>query len=167
MDKAVEIKKRLREIVGANPNLPITGVVKSVESESCTVQLKSGFSVSDVKLKATISDGSDYLKIVPKIGSNVLMISLTGDKNNLTVIKIDEAEKIAYIQNDLSVLIDSTDKKISVKNNETSLVDIFKDLTDLLKKLKVFTPAGPSGTPLPKTILAIEQLEVDFNRLLK
>lgn len=167
MDKSVEIKKRLREIVGVHPNLPFTGVVQSVEDESCTVKLKSGFSVSDVKLKATISKGVNFLQVIPKIGSTVLMISLTGDKDNLTIIKVDEAEKVNYYQNGLEILIDSTDKKIAIKNEEASLVDVLKDLMELLKKLKVFTPVGPSGTPLPETILSIQELEYKFNALLK
>lgn len=185
MDKPSELKKRIREIVGANPNLPLTGVVEAVENDYCTVALKSGLPVSDVKLKATISNGNDYLKLIPKVGSTVVMISLTGDENNLTIIKIDEAEKIEYNQNGLEILIDSidskvsikknglevlidgSDSKVSIKNDQVSLIDVFSDLATLLKQLKVFTPAGPSGTPLPDTIAAIVQLELNFNQLLK
>lgn len=167
MDKTVELKKRLQEIVGANPNLPITGIVKAVENDYCTVELSGGFTVSDVKLKATISDGDNYIKVIPKVDSTVIMISLTGDKNNLAVIKVDEIEQVDYKQDGLEVLIGSTDGKVSVKNNSVSLVDVFADLAALLKQFKVHTPVGPSGTPLPDTIAAITQLEGKFNQLLK
>ena len=166
MDKLVQIKKRLREIVEVTPNLPITATVVAVENDYCTVELKSGLHISDVKLKATIGN-DDYLKVIPKVGSTVVVISLTGDKNNLVLLKIDEAEKIEYKQSGLEVLIDSTDGKVSIKNSELSLIDVFSDLAALLKELKVYTPAGPSGTPLPDTIAAITELEAEFNQLLK
>ena len=70
-------------------------------------------------------------------------------------------------QDGLEVLIDSTDKKVSIKNDQVSLLGILNDLATLLKQLKVYTPAGPSGTPLPDTIAAIQQLEVDYKQLIK
>lgn len=157
----------MREVIGADPNLPITAKVVSVENDHCKVQLKSGLIVSDVKLKATISSGSNFLRLVPKVGSSVVMISLTADLNNLTVIKFDEVEKVEYNQNGLEVLIDSTDKKVSIKNSEASLVDVFEDLTTLLKSFKVYTPSGPSGTALPDSVTLINQLELKFKKLLK
>ena len=167
MDKTVELKRRLRDIVGAKPNLPITGIVQSVEQDHCTVELKGGFVVSDVKLKATISEGDNYIKLIPKVGSAVVMISFTEDKNNLAIVKIDEIEQVDYKQDGLEVFIDSTDGKVSVKNNQVSLIDVFSDLATLLKQFKVKTPAGPSEGLLPDTLAAIIQLETTFNKLLK
>ena len=37
-----EVKKKLREIIGQNPNLPIQAEVVRVENESCTIKLASG-----------------------------------------------------------------------------------------------------------------------------
>lgn len=167
MDKPSEIKKYIKQIVGATLNLPVTAVVKSVTDDHCSVELKSGLVLTDVKLKATISTGSDYLRLLPKVGSTVVMISLTGTLDNLSIIKVDEIEKVEYSQNGLEVLIDSTDKKVSIKNDTCSLVDVLTDLVMALKGLKVFTPVGPSGTPLPDTILKLEQFETKFKTLLK
>lgn len=161
-----EIKKKLKEIVAANSNLPISGIVESVSGDSCSVKIKSGLVLTDVKLKATIGN-EDYLILTPKVGSAVLLLSLSGDLDNLTVIKVDQLEKMEYSQGGLIVLADSTDGKVSIKNNQASLVDIMTDLATLIKQLKVSTAMGPSGTPLPDTILAIEQFEMKFNQLLK
>lgn len=167
MDKLSEVKKRLKEIVGVNPNLPITAIVISVEGDSCTVELKSGLRLSDVKLKATIGGATNYLTPTPKVGSTVVLISLSGNLDNLTIIKFDEIEKLSYKQDGLEFIVDSTDGKVSVKNETVSLLEILNDLATTLKQFKVFTPVGPSGTPLPPTILAIEQFETKFKQLLK
>src|SRR5690554_6826826 len=131
-----DIKKAFREIVGANPNLPITGIVKSVEGDSCTVTLPSGLVVSDVKLKATIGE-SDYIIQTPEIGSTVVMLSLSGSVDNLTVIKIDKLEKVEYSQGGLVILCDSTDGKVQIKNDQVSLLEIMKDLKTLISQITV------------------------------
>lgn len=166
MSGVAEIKKLLREVVGVNPNLPVVGVVKSVGGDSCTVTLASGLDVSDVKLKATMG-GDDYVVLTPKVGSIVTMLSLSGDVNNMVVVKMDEAEKMEYNQNGLVILADSTDGKVSIKNKSVSLFEILTDLKTLISQLTVSTPNGPSGTPLPPTIAALEQFETKFKQLLK
>lgn len=167
MDTPAQIKALLKEIIGANPNLPITGIVQSIQGQSCTVKLISGLDISDVKLKATIDDQSDFILVTPKIGSSVLMLSSSGDLTNMTVIKADQFDKIEICQGGFELLIDSSDSKISIKNQSVNLKEIFTDLGTLLKQLKVYTPMGPSGTPLPDSIMAIESFETKFNQLLK
>ncbi|PWN62312.1 hypothetical protein [Chryseobacterium oncorhynchi] len=166
MDKYKMLAKNIQDIVSADPNLPIDGIVVSIEGDTCTVQLSDGFKVSDVRLKAT-TDGNDHLLVVPKIGSTVLMISTDTTIDNLTVIKCDQAEKITFNENSLTVKIDSTDGKVQIKNEETSLFDIMQDLSTLLKQLKVYTPSGPSGTPLPDSMTAINEFETKFKKILK
>lgn len=162
-----EIREMIRKIVGAEMNLPITGTVTSLNGQSCTMKLKSGFKPSGVKLKATITETADGLIVYPKVGSTVLALPLNGSLDNMVIIKVNEAERISYIQDGLEVLFDSTDKKISIKNETVSLFDVCNELTALLKVFKVFTPVGPSGIPLPDTVAAIEQVETKFNQLLK
>lgn len=166
MDKYSEIKKLIREIIGNNANTPFKVTVKSIEGDTCTVTLKGGLDISEVKLKATSKEG-DSLLLVPKVNTEVLVLSLSGSVDNLTVIRINEVEKIDYKQNGLEVLIDSTDKKVSIKNDSVSLVDVLSDLATLLKGFKVFTPSGPSGVPLPDTITKIVEFETKFKQILK
>jgi|SRR5690606_23731174 len=105
--------------------------------------------------------------VTPKANTKVQILSLSGGLENMVVIKVDEVEKIEIVQGELEVVIDSTDNKVGVKNSVCSLKDLLQELADLLKQLKVFTPAGPSGTPLPDSIIAITQFETKFNQLLK
>lgn len=166
MSNLSELKKLMREVVGANPNLPITATVKSVDGDSCTVTLKGGLVLTDVKLKATIS-GDNYLRLIPKVGSTVLLLSLSGDLSNLTVIKFDETERFEYRQDGLDIIIDSGEGKIQVKNDQVSLKEILTDLSDFLKLFKVNTPSGPSTNVMPDTVLKIEEFEYKFKQLLK
>lgn len=162
-----ELKRLMREVVGAVTNLPITGKVISIEGDTCTVEILSGLRLSDVKLQATSNGDANHTTLIPIVGSTVLMLSLSGDVDNLTVIKVDEVEQMKYSQQGLEVLIDSKDKKVSIRNEEVSLVEILGDLSDLLKEFKVYTPVGPSGVPLPDVITKIEGFETKFKTLLK
>lgn len=165
-DKYKQLKENIRNLVNANPNYPIDGIVKSVENDTCSVELASGLEISDVRLKAT-SDGTDSLLVVPAIGSYVLMISMDGTVDNMTVIKCDKADKLIYNNGGLHIEIEKESKKVLVKNDQVNLYTILSDLAALLKQLKVSTPMGPSGTPLPDSILAIEKFENDFKQILK
>lgn len=166
-DKLSEIKSKLKEVVGANPNYPITGTVTIINGETCSVKLVSGLVISDVRLKATVSEGDDYLLLEPVIGSEVLMLSSDGTLSNLSVIKVDKVAKFTFSQSGLKVVFDSTDKKVNIENANANFKEILTDLATLLKQLKVFTPNGPSGVPLPPTITAITQFESKVNQLFK
>lgn len=167
MDKIAEIKRKLREVVAANPNYPISGTVTAIDGETCSVKLVSGLVLSDVKLSASVTESADYLLLVPMIGSDVLMLSGDGSLSNLYILKTDKVAKFAFSQNGLKVAFDSEDKKVSIENESVSLKGILQDLATLLKGLQVFTPLGPSGTPLPTTITKIEAFETSFKSLLK
>lgn len=165
-DKTAKLKENLRLLVGANPNLPIDGIITKITGDTCSVLLIDDFEISDIRLKAT-ADGQDNFLIIPKVGTRVLMLSTDGTIGNLTVIKIDVAEKIFYNENGLYVEIDSTTGKVKLENEETSIKSLFQQLVDLLKTLKVYTSVGPSGIPLPDSMNKIIQFETDFKTLLK
>ena len=139
----------------------------SIQENSCNVQLLSGLVVSDVKLQATANDNENFTRITPKIGSTVLMVSLDGSLSNLTIIKVDEVERIEYKTDGLEVTIDGTDGKVSVKNNGYSLLTAMNDLAKIIKTLKVHTPVGPSGLPLPDSLTAVALFETNIKTLLK
>lgn len=171
MSKYAEIKRLLKEIVGTASNLPIMGEIVSVEGDSCTVKVGDSLEVPDVRLKASIDGSSNCLLLTPKKGTLVRMISLTGNLDDLAIIHIDEIETISYSQNGLEVLIDSTDKKVMIKNNQVSLVDVFSDLKTLLSTFKVIVPipggTAPSISVEPSSITKLTQFETKFKSLLK
>jgi hypothetical protein len=174
MSKHAEIKRLLKQLVGGDFSLPILGEVVSVEGDSCTVKVSNiggSIDIPDVRLKASIDGSENCLLLTPKKGTLVRMISLTGGLEDLAIIHIDEIESISYKQNGLEVLIDSTDKKVMIKNNQVSLVDVFSDLKTLLSTFKVIvpTPGGPAPSLSvdPSSITKLTQFETKFKSLLK
>ena len=65
MDKSREIASLIKEIVSFKPFVPIIGKVISIESDSCTVELNTGLTISDIRLKSTIDNATDYFIIKP------------------------------------------------------------------------------------------------------
>ena len=113
-----------------------------------------------MKLKSVITEDEDCLILYPVLGSDVLIY-------DSTIVAIDKVAKLEFSQSGLKVIVDSEDKKVSIKNSNSSLLELFEGLTTIIKQLKVFTSTGPSGTPLPDTISAVVQLEQKVNQLLK
>ena len=168
-DKIAEIKKKLQEVVGANPNYPIVATVTKVDGETCSIKMVSGLELSDVKLSATVCESEDYLLFEPKIGTDVLVLSGDGTLSNLYVIKADQIAKFRFSQNGLKVEFDSTDKKVKIENGSVSLKDLFTDLANIIINLKVnvLAPNAPSSTITPDVIAMVNQFSTAVNSLLK
>jgi hypothetical protein len=169
MDKISEIKKKLQEVVGANPNHPIVGTVTAVDCETCSVKLVSGLVLSDVKISASVTESEDYLLLEPVVGSDVLMLSGDGTLSNLYLIKVDQIGKFKFSQGGMKVEFDSVDKKIKIENDTVNLKDLFADLATILNSLKVSVIAigAPSGTITPDVVTLVSNFSTKINTLLK
>lgn len=166
MDKPSEVRKKLLEVLGYQPNLPIPGVVTKVNGDVCEVLIGNDYTATDVKLKATIDAGNNELLLSPKVGSNVILLSLSGDFNNLTLVKMDELELFQFKQGDVSVAV-GTDGLLEVKKGSVSLFSLLTQLATTIKAITVATPVGPSGTPLTPTLQNVKVFEDDLKILLK
>lgn len=165
MDKLSQLKKNLRALVAANANLPIHAKVIESNGDVCTVEI-DGMQLTDVRLKSTTGE-SDGLLLTPTKGSDVTLLSSDGTLDNLMVIKMNKIDKVQSETGDFKMEIDLVAGKVGIKNSTTGLYELFNQLQQLLKNLKVYTPSGPSGTPLPDSIAAIAQFENDFKTILK
>lgn len=166
METVSKIKRELQNISGGK-NLPLIASVVSIQDETCTIELVTGLKISDVRLKSSVNESDDFLIVTPKVGSKVVVLSLTGELDNLMAIAIDQAEKIHYSQDGLEIMYDSDDGKVMIKNESASLHDMFEELVDIIKTIKVPTPSGLSNTPITDTITRLEQFETNFKTLLK
>lgn len=165
MSKAAEIKRALIEALGVNPNLPITAEVVSVQDKTCSVKLVSELVLTDVRLGATISDDQDSLLIVPKIGSEVVLISQTGKLSGLMVIKVDAVERIEFKKSDFEFIVDGTTKKVTLKNSGANLGSLMNDLIDTVSNAQIITPNGP-GSISSTTITQLTSIKTKFNLIL-
>lgn len=161
-----EIKEALRKLVGQSV-LPILGIVQSVEGDSCTIEVAGSLTIPGVRLKASVDDQKDAILVTPKEKSNVIAISLTGELDDLFVVKCDAWDKIEIIKDKLEVIIDGEDSKLSVKNASVSLKDLFDMNSDILSNMQVLTSQGPSVKVAPATIIEIEKFKLKYKQLLK
>jgi len=165
MGKETEIKQALIKVLGIQSDSFIRGVVKSVSGQTCSVELTGGLIVTDVKLKAVITDDQDFIVETPVINSDVL---LTGSLNDLVVLKCDKVQKFEFSQNGLKVMYDAGDKKVTIKNDQVNLLDVLLEFTGHLKTdYKQFTSNGPTNGALPTSVQAIVAIENKFKQLLK
>ena len=165
MGKEAEIKRALIEALGVNPNLPITATVVSVEGRTCTVKLVSDLVLSDVRLCATINEDEDGFVVVPKIGSEIVMISQTGKLSGLMILKVDAVEKIQYKLGDLELTADGTTGKLTLKKDGANFGLLIDELITTISAAQIITPNGP-GTISPSTQAQLEEIKTKFNSIL-
>lgn len=172
MDTQEQIKQTIKSIAGENKkiNLPFTAKVISVEGFTCTIEVAGGLKISDVRLKSTEKESQNYELRTPVKGSYVTVVSHTGLLDNLSVIQFDEIEKFEFVKDGLSFTLDN-DKKVSLKNDQISLLDLFQEVKNTLTNFSVLyvNPAGaPTPTvPDPQMQAPLNELELKFNKLLK
>lgn len=125
MDDYARLRDNLKHIGGMNTQGVICqGIVKAINGNTCEVQVGS-MVVPDVRLRASVVDDESELLIVPKVGSAVVMGSLTGDMSGLVVLQVDHAESITLNGGTLGGLINIA--QLTEKIN--ALVDAFNSHT--------------------------------------
>lgn len=93
MDNYTEIKNKIRAMVGKNTPLLLTGKVKSVSGETCTVSI-GDLTLTDVRLRSVVNGEQSRLLITPKQGSYVTLIDLSGELRETEVIGYSQIEAI-------------------------------------------------------------------------
>jgi hypothetical protein len=165
MDTAAEIKKALIKALGIAPNLAITATVVSIENDTCTVRLTSNLVLSDIRLKATITDESDSFLIIPKVNSEVILMSQTGELSGLMVLKVDAVESIQYKQGDFEFIVDGTTGKVTLKKSGANFGNLVSDLIAAISNAIILTPAGP-GQMAASTKAKLTELDTKFKTIL-
>ena len=93
MDTYTEIRNKIRAMTGQNTPLLLTGKVKSVSGETCTVSI-GDLTLTDVRLRSVVNGESSKLLITPKQGSYVTLIDLSGELRETEVIGYSQIEAI-------------------------------------------------------------------------
>lgn len=166
MSTATKLKLALKEAIGANPNLPITAKVVSIQGTCCTVELAGEFKISDVRLCATISDDADGLVIIPKIGSEVVIMSQTGTLSGLMVIKVDAVETVTYKKADFEFIVDGTTGKVTLKKSGANFGGLMNDLIDAISGMQTINSDMTTGALQPTVIAQLNAIKAKFNLIL-
>ena len=103
MDEYRQLAEGIKGIGGKDITL-VQGIVTAVNGNTCSVRIGM-LEIPDVRLRASESEREAELLIVPKVGSAVLMGSLSGDMSQLAVLTVDEVESITINGGKLGGLI--------------------------------------------------------------
>lgn len=125
MDQYRRLRDNLMQMMGAGKEITIwQGIVKSVEGTTCTVTFGT-LDVEGVRLRASLAENESHLLIVPKVGTAVVVGSLSNDLSLLVVLAVDEVESITINGGKLGGLINI--ESLTQKINE--LVRTFNNHT--------------------------------------
>ncbi|HOU67592.1 MAG TPA: hypothetical protein PKW49_03280 [Paludibacteraceae bacterium] len=93
MDSVSEIRKSIQRIAGSNL-LSFTAKVKSVQGETCTVDM-DGMELTDVRLRSVVNGKRSKILVSPAVGSYIIVIDNSrGAKDELVCVAFSEIDKI-------------------------------------------------------------------------
>lgn len=152
--------RNLQAAVGPAPLTVYQGIVASVEGITCTVTFGSQ-SVSGVRLRASEAENDSQILLVPRVGTAVIVGSLSGDLSQLAVLSVDAVERIEINGGRLGGLIniDALTDKIN------ALVEAFNEHTHTIGpgSIVVGVPSAPQANynpvVVPKVLSTASRLE--------
>lgn len=133
--------RNLQAAVGPAPITVYQGIVASVEGVTCTVTFGSQ-DVSGVRLRASEAENDSQILLVPRVGTAVVVGSLSGDLSQLAVLSVDAVERIEINGGRLGGLINI--EALTAKIN--ALVKAFNDHTHNIGSGNIIV--GPPSAPM-------------------
>lgn len=146
MDPYRKLAEKLKGMVPIAISPILQGIVKSVNGNTCTVTIDD-IDLSDVRLRASTTNISNQMLIVPKVGSIVILGSLSGDLNELVVLSCDEIESITINGGALGGLIKINELKTQLDKMTARIDGIISAINN-----GVATPGTDGGAALLTTI---------------
>ena len=147
MGKTQDIKEAIRTIAGKGNSggLFLVGEVKSVEGESCTVDV-AGLEIDEVRLTA-VNDGADgKLLITPKEGSMVLLADMSGGTlRDLAVVGFTNVEKIEATIGQITLNGGDNGGLVNIKDLTNKLNNLEKDINKLKQAFTTWVPVPQDG----------------------
>lgn len=156
MDQYRRLRDNLMQMMGFGKEITIwQGIVKSVEGTTCTVTFGT-LDVEGVRLRASLAENESHILIVPKVGTSVVVGSLSNDLSLLVVLAVDEVESITINGGKLGGLINI--ESLTQKINE--LVRTFNNHTHQVSTTGSAT--AQTGTAAAVTSKASELNKSDY-----
>ena len=130
MTEEQRLARNIKAVVGPAPITVYQGIVTAVDGITCTVRFGSS-DVSGIRLRASETENEAQLLLVPKIGTAVIVGSLSGDLAQMAVLQMDQVERIEINGGKLGGLI-----------NIEPLVEKINLLTDVFNRHTHTIPTG-------------------------
>lgn len=151
MDKYRQIAELLKSFQQAG-QVFFSATVESIEERTCTVKVGS-LPIPNVRLKPTTESTEEEILLTPKIGSNVLVGSFTGELSNLFVLQADSLSEAYFKVGSMSFKMDKNGINfnegknkgvVNVKDMVTWMKAVYADL-QTLKTLLATSPIAGNG----------------------
>jgi hypothetical protein len=136
MDNYKELAGLVKAAAGKAQLTLMQGVVRKVSGLTCEVEI-GGIAVPDVRLRASEAATDAQMLITPKMGTAVIVGSLSGDLTQLVVLAVDQIESITINGGKLGGLI--------------NIEPLTQKINDLVRAFNSHTHQGfhgPTGPPL-------------------
>ena len=161
MDNYKRLINNLKEAAGITQLTIYQGIVTKTDGVTCTCRFDD-LEVSDIRLRASLSDKDKQMLVVPKVNSAVIIGSLSGDLSQAVVLQVDEIERIEINGGKLGGLINIED--LTAKIND--LVDKFNSHTHSLMTgtVNVAGNAGTMTNAAPISVPAVSQKAVKLQK---
>lgn len=142
MNPLSDIRKSICTMVGKSGGIAFTAQVVSVDGECCTVDY-NGLQVSDVRLRAVVNGEQSKILVTPKVGSYVMVVSLTDDMTQLIVSAFSEVDKIEI---DTGKIVLNGGQNGGIVNI-TQLTQKLNDMVNMFNAHMHTAPIGGTTTP--------------------
>jgi hypothetical protein len=165
MTKAEQIRSKLLTIAKkSGPSPTFIALVKSVNDaeNTCVVEDENGTEITDVRLKFLLT-ADNNIKLLPKVGANVLLIKLDG--GGFYVISADKIDALILVSEDMEISMEGG--KIGIKKGSDNLGKLIKDLVDTAKSELHKTNVGLTLGLTPTSATAWDQIKNRANTMLK
>lgn len=156
MTEEQRLIRNIRKAVGPAPISVYQGIVTAVDGITCTVQFGAQ-QVDGVRLRASKADNDAQLLLVPRVGSPVIVGSLSGDLSELVVLQMDAVDRIEINGGQLGGLVN-----IEVLLNQlNNMVNTFNTHQHIIPTGGVVCGTEPSVSPVtvPKTKTGMSTIE--------
>ena len=138
------------------------GKVVEITGNTCKVERENLPTLEDVRLNAIEGDFSNKIIIYPKLGSEVLCLIVSGEKEETAIVKYTEIDKI-LIEID-GAKFEMSGGKFQIKNEDSDQMKITNDLLEALQTAIILTPQGP-GKFADSTKAKFTQIKKDNENL--
>jgi hypothetical protein len=138
-----------------NEKLIITmGTVTEARENDCDVEREQMPPILGVRYHAIVGDLNNFIRIIPKTGSEILCGIIENDLSEAVVLAYSEIEKVIITLDGAELVMENG--KFTIKNQGADLKTILKTGFETLKNATITTPSGP-GQFSPNDKLVFEQ----------
>lgn len=138
------------------------GKVIEITGNTCKVARENLPTLEDVRLNAIEGDFLNKIIIYPAIGSEVLCLEVSGEKEETAIVQYTEIDKVLIEIN--GAKFEMSGGKFNIKNDQADQKKITNDLLDALKMAIILTPNGP-GKFADSTKTKFTQIKNDNEKL--